>query len=121
MSLLLSLALHVGAPALESELYRAQMAAAESAMRLGEYAEARAWLAATPSTLRGFEWHADRALLDESLAELSSDEAYVAVLALSPDGRLLALGDGRRVVAASRDRTARGLDADTSERIVTGS
>ncbi len=84
-------------PALRHELYRAQMAAAESAMRLDESAIAREWLDATPRALRGFEWHVHDAELDQSLATVPTGNVATKVLALSPDGTTLACGlaDGR--------------------------
>jgi WD40 repeat protein len=145
MSLLLALisqvspVLQVSPAPLEVELYRARMAAAESAMRLGEFAEARAWLEATPVARRGFEWHADHAALDESLATITLDGAladtYAAALDVSPDGRYLAVGTGTGVVElrtrsegtliATLGRHAEGvtqLRFDTrGERIVTAS
>ena len=107
--MLLALLLQAVSPPLEVELYRAQMAAAESAMRLGEFAEARAWLEATPAARRGFEWHADRASLDESLATFTIGgalpETHAAALDVSPDGRYLAIGTAAGAVElrAARD------------------
>lgn len=105
MSLLLALILQVSSPPLEVELYRAQMAAAESAMRLAEFAEAQAWLEATPAALRGFEWHADRAQLDESLGAFSLGDNHATALDVSPDGQVLAIGtnDGAVELRAAAD------------------
>lgn len=103
MSLLLSLLSFQAAPVppMEVELYRAQMRAAESAMRLGEFADARAWLDATPPALRGFEWRADMALLDESAAEWAGggpEVGHALALDVSPSGGLAAVGTSRGVV-----------------------
>ncbi|MBK8974608.1 MAG: hypothetical protein IPM29_01655 [Planctomycetes bacterium] len=78
------------------EAYRAQLAAAESALRLGEDAEARGWLDATEPALRGPEWRLFDAALDASLASWPVDGGVYS-LAVSPDGSRVACGrnDGR--------------------------
>lgn len=81
---------------LARELYRTQMAAAQSALRLEELAEARRWLDQTDPAQRGFEWRVHAASLDESRATLALDTAPAA-LAAHPSEDLLAVGlsDGR--------------------------
>lgn len=74
------------------ELYRAQVAAAEGAERLGEQAEARAWLDATPPSERGFEWRAHDAAMDESLATWLVAGGPPTCLAASPDGARVVVG-----------------------------
>ncbi|MBL8900591.1 MAG: WD40 repeat domain-containing protein [Planctomycetes bacterium] len=78
-------------PSLAHEAYRAQMAAAEASILLGELAEARAWLDATEPARRGFEWRLFDAEFDDSLARYDV-ESPVLSLALAPDGSALALG-----------------------------
>lgn len=77
---------------LERDLYRAQMFAAESALRLGEPAVARAWLDETDPRQRGFEWRVHAAALDESLRQIAIPDGYVYALDVSPDGTMLACG-----------------------------
>lgn len=97
----------------ELELYRAQVAAAESAMRLGELAVARGWLDETEAELRGLEWRLHDAALDESLSSFATESAYAYALDVAPDGKTLALGladggielrsfDPRDVVSSAR-------------------
>lgn len=71
--------------------YRAQLAAAESAMRLGEHADARGWLDATEPARRGFEWRVHDAELDQSLQSFAVDVG-VGALAMTPDGRFVVCG-----------------------------
>lgn len=101
-----------GAPAAQDEVlfqsYRAHVAAAESALRLGDPAAARAWLDGAPGELRGFEWRALDASLDESLwtARIGADDdATISALALSPDGERLvcALASGELQLRAAAD------------------
>lgn len=77
---------------LAHELYRAQIAAAESALRLREHAVARAWLDETDPAQRGFEWRVHDAGLDQSLASVALAGAAARTLACSPDGKTLACG-----------------------------
>lgn len=83
---------------LERELYRAQMAAAQSAIRLDELADARIWLDRTAPDQRGFEWSAHDASLDESLASVSLGAAHAYMVTASPAGELLALGKSDGVI-----------------------
>ena len=88
-------------------LYRAQVAAAESAMRLDELAVARSWLDETAASQRGFEWRVHDAALEESLASYATGATHAYTLDVSPDGGMLALGmtDG----AVALRRTADGV------------
>lgn len=71
--------------------YRAQMSAAESAVRLGELADARAWLDEVEASQRGIEWRWHDAALDDSL--MSAPVAGGALsIAASPRADLLACG-----------------------------
>lgn len=83
----------------DAELYRAQMAAAEYAMRLSDYPIAREWLAATDPGRRGIEWRLREGALDQSLAMYAmtdrGESSYGRALACSPDGTLLAIGSNR--------------------------
>lgn len=76
---------------LAHEAYRAQVAAAESAMRLAEYGDARAWLDATDPARRSFEWRVHDAALAQELAAWPV-KAGVRALAVSGDGRAVACG-----------------------------
>jgi len=78
--------------ATERELYRAQMAAAESALRLGELAEARQWLDETAAARRGLEWRIFDASLDDALWSVPCAAADASALDASPDGAWLAVG-----------------------------
>ena len=77
--------------ALAHEAYRAQMAAAESALRLGDHADGRGWLDATVPERRGFEWRVRDVELDQALNGWSVSSG-VRSLAVSPDGRVIACG-----------------------------
>jgi WD40 repeat protein len=112
--MLLHLLCALQAPALEHELYRAQIAAAEAAMRLGELSVARTWLDETDPKLRGFEWRVHDASLDQSLASWPSGSSHAVALAESPDGATLACGleDGKVELRSSSDgRVVATLDA----------
>jgi WD40 repeat protein len=92
--------------ALARELYRAQMAAAQAAIRLDELAEARIWLDRTAPTLRGFEWRVHDAALDESLASVvvaaSAGAAHASMVAASPIGDVLAVGKSEGAIELRR-------------------
>ncbi|MCA9244690.1 MAG: WD40 repeat domain-containing protein [Phycisphaerales bacterium] len=79
------------------ESYRAHLAAAESALRLGEPAEARRWLDAAPSGSRGWEWSHLDVLLDQSRKVVENLDSSVRSLALESRGDLaaVALASGR--------------------------
>jgi WD40 repeat protein len=69
-------------PDLVAESYRAHLAAAEMAARLGEPAEARRWLTGAPRERRGWEWSHLDLVLDQSQViarELPSGVAWVAL------------------------------------------
>ncbi len=93
------------------ELYRAQLFAAESAIRLDEHAVARAWLDEVDATRRGFEWRVHDASLDQALASWKLAAGHVNALALSPDGNLLACGTDMGVLEL---RDARSGDVKAS-------
>jgi WD40 repeat protein len=90
---------------LARELYRAQMAAAQAAIRLDEMAEARIWLDSTDPELRGFEWRVHDAALDESLASAQLGAAHAYMVAASPAGDVLAIGktDGAIELRSAKD------------------
>lgn len=92
MFLLLALALQSAARPVEIELYRAQLAAAESAIRLGELAIAREWLDRTDPARRGLEWHLHHAELDQSLLTVLTEGTHVVAIDASPDGTHVAVG-----------------------------
>ncbi|MCC7014289.1 MAG: hypothetical protein IT454_17145 [Planctomycetes bacterium] len=95
------------ARSVEHELYRAQLAAAQSALRLSELAVARSWLDQTDPALRGFEWRVNDALLDESLASTPTGESTVDALAASSAGDLLACGlsNGHLELRSAQDQS----------------
>lgn len=93
------------------DLYRAQIAAAEGAMRAGELSVARAWLDETEPELRGFEWRVHDAALDESLVAVDSAGSTIATLAASPDGTTIACGcaDGSIALRSAVDGSLRAV------------
>src|SRR5262245_21521872 len=104
------------------ELYRAQMAAAEGALRLGELVEARRWLAETEVARRGVAWElVARSPADASWAPRPEGGAPTA-RGVRPDGEWLACGDASGGVAlyaldpqgrAPRERRALGAHAQS--------
>lgn len=77
-------------PQLESS-YFAHIAAANSALRLNEAAEARRWLAATPGDHRTWEWRYLHRLSDTSMHTLKFDDSAPLKVDLSPTGSVLAV------------------------------
>ncbi|MBI5435328.1 MAG: WD40 repeat domain-containing protein [Planctomycetes bacterium] len=84
--------------------YLAHVAAADSALRLGELAEFRRWLERAPETERGYEWRWLDSRRDQALAARALGCGSVLALDVSPDGALLAVscGDGT-VLVEERD------------------
>lgn len=79
----------------DAALYRAQLNAAEYALRLGEAPLAREWLDATDPVRRGFEWRLRDGAADDSLASYPFEAGCGNALACSPDGTLVAIGTNR--------------------------
>lgn len=79
----------------DAALYRAQMNAAEYALRLGEAPVAREWLDATDPARRGLEWRLRDGAADDALASYPLDAGRGNALACSPDGTLVAIGTVR--------------------------
>ncbi|MFN0060530.1 MAG: WD40 repeat domain-containing protein [Planctomycetota bacterium] len=77
---------------IEHQLYRTQVAAAESALRLDELAEARRWLDETSVVLRGFEWRAHDAALDQSLEKFVIGASAAATIDVNSSASLVACG-----------------------------
>ena len=73
----------------EHQSYRASLAAASSALRRREIAEARRHMGAAPESLRGWEWAHLHSRLDDSLLFRSTEFVPVCMV-ISPDGRALA-------------------------------
>ncbi|HKE01693.1 MAG TPA: hypothetical protein VKE69_11830, partial [Planctomycetota bacterium] len=96
--------------------YRTSLAAAASALRSHQIAQARRLLDESPARLRGFEWAHLRSRLDESLARVDLPGDLPHLLAWRPDGSTLAIaGEKRlRLVAAdgSRETASRELPFD---------
>lgn len=119
---------------LAHEAYRAQMAAAESALRLGESAEAREWLDRAPMPQRGLEWRLFHAGFDNSLTGVEVESPPVS-LVVAPTGDVFAVGDSKgrlelrsaadssllRAVAAHADGITQIAFDTTGERLVTSS
>lgn len=83
-------------------LYRAQMIAAEYALRLQEQPEAQRWLEATDPALRQLEWRLRAAALDDSLATVTLEAGRGTALDLSPDGAWLAVGTDQGMLELRR-------------------
>jgi WD40 repeat protein len=79
----------------DAALYRAQLNAAEYALRLGEAPVAREWLDATEPARRGIEWRLRDGSSDDSLASHPFGAGRGNALACSPDGALVAIGTNR--------------------------
>ncbi len=95
--------------AAELEAYTANLIAADAALAANEPSRVRARLDDCPESLRGWEWKWLDARSDSSLAVLRGHQGTVSCAAFSPDGR--------RVVTASWDGTARVWDAVSGEAI----
>jgi WD40 repeat protein len=129
-ALALALAPQVADPELES--YLAHVAAAHSALRLGDARGLRRWLEGAPPARRGFEWDWLAAESDASLACAELEQPALA-FALAPDGAsaFVARGDGAvvsvgladgatRLRTAGHARSALALDMDAGgERVLT--
>ncbi|MCG3133443.1 MAG: hypothetical protein HMLKMBBP_00611 [Planctomycetes bacterium] len=92
-------------PDAERRSYAAHIAAADGALRLGEPARAREWLDGAPAALRGFEWGLLDSLSDRSSASSDPGIGELMHLALSPDGK--------RIAVPSADGKTALLDAAT--------
>lgn len=115
--------------------YLAHVAAADSALRLGELAEFRRWTQGAPENERNFEWRWLAARQDQSQETTALDVGPVLSLDVGPDDAALAVaaGDGTILVlerASKRElwRAKLHTDAVTSvrfdrrgERLVTAS
>jgi WD40 repeat protein len=93
---------------IEYNSYVANIQMAGAAMEFRQFFRVRQRLDACPTSLRGWEWRCLDALADNSLAELRHT-GRVHCAAFSPDGK--------RVVTASGDGTARVWDAATGARL----
>jgi WD40 repeat protein len=89
------------------ERYRANMAAAASALQLQNVDAARRSLAVTPPEHRNWEWRHFASQLDLAQSVLRGSEGPILDVAFTPDGR--------RVAACSRDGAARIWDTATGE------
>lgn len=89
----------------EFSAYAANIASADSALRLNAGAEVRTRLNAAPERLRNWEWGHLNARAERSLAVMRGHTGMVCSVAISPDGK--------RLLTGSTDRTARLWDVDT--------
>lgn len=94
--------------------YVANVAAADSALRAGDVAQARRSLAAAPAELRNWEWRHLESGLDRSTGTIVLDRARVSdvawdqavrVVACSSDGRWVAAGAERELVLCAAGGT----------------
>jgi len=85
-----------GSPDFDS--YRAHIEAASSALRRGDARSAQEWLAGAPKKHRGWEWDYLSAQCDSSVATHKVSESAVTKLALSPDGKTLAVANSKGTI-----------------------
>jgi eukaryotic-like serine/threonine-protein kinase len=85
----------------DERAYLAAIAAADSAIRVGDGGAAVAHLSGAPTALRGWEWSLLRRRGEQSLATLTPPSASFQSnrAALAPDGRTIYRGEGERVSA----------------------
>ncbi|MBT8485167.1 MAG: WD40 repeat domain-containing protein [Phycisphaerales bacterium] len=76
--------------------YRAHLAAAEKALRLGEANELRRWLDDAPTVHRDWEWRYLRDVSDTTLETVAIDTPATGI-AVAPDGATVATIEGDRV------------------------
>jgi len=91
--------------------YANTIALAEIRVRDGLFDEAQRLLGNAPTELRGWEWGRLSYLSDTEILTLKGHSGFVWSAAFSPDGR--------RVVTASDDETARVWDAETGKELLT--
>ena len=92
----------------EYRSYLAHIAAASNALRVNENGEARRWIDAAPVKYRGWEWAYLNAQTSQHASSRSIHTAPVTLIAVSPDGKLLA--------SASSDRTVKLIDSASRNR-----
>lgn len=93
----------------KSNAYFATVIGAEAARARGEPANVRRLLDSTTAELRNWEWRYLDAVSNTSLMKLEGHGGVVNCVAFSQDGK--------RIVTASRDKTARVWDVDTGREL----
>ena len=82
---------------LEYQSYLAHIGAAATSLRLHDTAAAKRWLANAPDKYRGWEWHYLNGVAEQSILTFTTS-APVNSLAISPDGKSLAITSGDKLV-----------------------
>src|SRR5262249_29193965 len=101
--------LRVQRDAAQWQTYRANIAAATSALQLGNFNSAQGYLEATAEKYRNWEWRHLVSRLDSAQRVLRGHEGPVDAVAFSPDGTHL--------VSASHDLTVRWWDLATGKAV----
>lgn len=102
----------------EYRSYLAHIAAASQSLRLNETAELKRWLAAAPAKYRGWEWRYLSAMAEQSASSFDLKNGGVTSIAISPDGKLIAVTGSDRSVRLVNSATGAEVWNKTDEKIV---